>query len=89
MRDNDKGTTPGVKNMSIATAVQKSLPGVLTHFKKHWWKWVLLILALGWAFSGFSCESETVVIKKSPIKPLKSEPAKQPEKQKLWEYLGD
>jgi hypothetical protein len=41
---------------------------ITTHFKKHWWKWCLLVLSVGIAFSGWSYKSGDKEIKKDGIK---------------------
>jgi len=36
--------------------------------KRIWWKAILIILAVGIAFSGYKCQTKKVTVEKTPIK---------------------
>lgn len=53
----------------MSKIIEKNLPKILNHFKKHWWKWLLMIVTSGLAFSGYSCKiGETELKKSAPLR---------------------
>lgn len=40
----------------------------LEMLKRIWWKAILIILAIGIAFSGYKCQTKKVTVEKTPIK---------------------
>jgi len=41
---------------------------IMEMLKRIWWKAILIILAVGIAFSGYKCQTKKVTIEKTPIK---------------------
>lgn len=45
---------------------------IIESFQKHWWKYLIILLACGLVFGGFKCKWGKVEIDKDPITPWKT-----------------